>query len=105
MNEIGKDELLNAMKYGNVWYAKRIKNELETMKDSEHAFGWDSDDKFYFIYVNDCYLFIEDGLLTARSDRENVFSANVTAKFPINSVNDIRVAYEKFKAMVLEEEE
>lgn len=105
MNEIGKDELLNAIKHGNVWYAKRVKDELETIKDSEHVFRWDENEQLFFAYDNDCCLFIEDGLMTARSDRENVLSANVTAKFPINSVNDIRVAYEKFKAMVLEEEE
>ena len=65
---IKKEDLFNVIKHGNSWFNGRIKEELKKIiaeKHSafylSHSFRWDSDDEYYYIYDNECYLFIFEG--------------------------------------------
>ena len=44
-------------------------------------------------------------MIEVRCDRENVFSSNVSIEYPINNIDDIKTAYERFKSMIMEAEE
>jgi hypothetical protein len=103
--EIKKEDFFNAIKYGHLWQSEKIKEELEKIMDGNHHFRWDSDDKYHYIYDNECYLFIFDKNIEVRCDRDNVFSSHQNFEFEINTDNDIAEAYEKFKSITMEDEE
>ena len=73
---IKKEDLFNVIKHGTAWINDKIKTELEkiiaknTYPFINSSFRWDSDDKYYYIYENECYLFIFDGIMETRCDRE-----------------------------------
>jgi hypothetical protein len=107
---ISKDDLFDVIKYGYIWHAKKIKEELDNFLKKKshifnHGFRYDREDKYYYIYDNDCYLFVFDEKIEVRSDRENVFSANKTATHRIKEVEDIQRAYEHFCSMTMEDDE
>ncbi|TXI12191.1 MAG: hypothetical protein E6Q68_04460 [Polynucleobacter sp.] len=107
---IKKEDLFNVIKHGQAWYNDKIKEELEKIiaKSNfadEHYFRWDSDDKYNFIYDNECYLFVYEGRIEVRCDRDNVFSSFKTIEFPIKNLDDIQSAYDCFKSMTMEDEE
>lgn len=108
MTKLTNQELLDALKYGHHWHMARIKNELEGIiasnSNDHHVLKWERDEKFYYLYDVECYLFIEDGLISTRSDKDNVASTDKTVNYPIKSMNDIRIAYEGFIALTLEGE-
>ena len=103
--EIKKEDLLAAIKHGHLWPAAKIKEELEKIMNHHHDTRWDKDDKYYYVYDNECYVFISDKEIEVRCDRENVFSSHQTIKYEIKSEKDIAAAYEKFKSMTMEDEE
>lgn len=103
--EIKKEDFFDAIKYGHLWPASKIKNELEKIMEDHHSLRWDNEDKYYYVYDNECYIFISDKELEVRCDRENVFSSNQTFQYEIKSEKDIAVAYEKFKSITMEDEE
>lgn len=110
-DEIVKNtDLFNVVKQGYAFYNDKIKEELEKIiakggfADS-HYFRWDNDDKYYFIYDNECNLFIIDGKIEVRCDRDNVFSSFKSIEYNIKSNADIELAYEHFKSMTMEDEE
>lgn len=109
MTELSKKDLFVAIEHGHAWHTERIKGELEkiiaTNPNSYHELRWDKNEKLYFLWDDDCNLFVEDGLISTRSDKDNVFSTDVTVKFPINSVDDIKAAYAKFNSMTMEGED
>jgi hypothetical protein len=109
---IKKEDLFNIIKHGNSWLNGRIKEELKKIiaeKHSalylSHSFRWDSDDEYYYIYDNECYLFIFEGKIELRCDRENVFSSHQTIEYTIKNISDIEIAYERFKSMTMEADE
>lgn len=109
---IKKEDLFDVIKHGHMWYDEKIKESLQKIIEKNnssfadnHSFSWDRDDKYYFIYDNECYLFIFDGRIELRCDRENVFSSHQTINFPIKTNNDIELAYQKFKSMTMEDED
>lgn len=108
MNELTNQELLDALKYGHHWHMTRIKNELEAIiastSNDYHVLKWQKDENLYYLYDSECYLFFENGLISIRSDKDNVASTDKTVNYPINSMNDIRIAYEGFIALTLEGE-
>jgi len=109
-DKLSKQELIDVLKYGHNWHAERIKGELEKLvvmssRAFNHQVQYDTDDKFHYVYDNECYLFVFDGRIEVRCDRDNVFSANQTIEFPIRGEKDILAAYEKFKSTILEGEE
>lgn len=107
MTELTKKELMDAINYGHHWHMERIKGELEKIIASSSnnylEICWDAEDKFYYLYDLECYLFVEHGLVSARSDRDNVFSTDMTVKYPVNSVDDIKNAFERFISMTMED--
>lgn len=112
MDDKEKRDFFETIKRGALWHSDKITDELRKMlyKQSghfgiSHEIRWDADDKFHYIYDNECYLFVFNDLIELRSDRENVFSSHQTIKFPIESANDIGDAYEKFVSMTREDEE
>ena len=109
---IKKEDLFNIIKDGNAFIDEKIKESLEKFVDknhpsvtSNHIMRWDADDKYYYIYDNECYLFISDGIIELRCDRDNVFSSNQTIEYKIKNEGDIELAYQKFKSMTMEDEE
>jgi hypothetical protein len=109
MSEINKNELFDVIRHGHVWYSKKIKEALDdkivaNSGSLNHDFRYDSEDKYYYIYDNECYLFVFDGKIEVRCDRDNTFSANKTFTYPIKDAQDIFEAYEKFKSITMEED-
>jgi hypothetical protein len=108
---IKKEDLFNIIKHGTAWFNDKIKTELEKAiakthpsVSGNHSIRWDSDDNYHYIYENECYLFIFDGKIELRCDRDNVFSSHQTVEYKIKSEDDIELAYEKFKSMTMEGE-
>jgi hypothetical protein len=107
---IKKEDLFDAIKYGYIWHAQKIKDELGKLIDmnsvaSNHDFRFDSEDKYYYVYDNECHLFIFDGRIELRSDRDNVFSSDMTFTHEIKSAKDIQTAYHQFNSITMEGEE
>ena len=105
-----KENLFNIHKQGYKWNAKRIKKQLDdllVMKSHifHHFFRYDFEEKYYYIYDNDCYLFVFDEKIEVRSDREKVFSANKTFTHRITETKAIQAAYEHFCSLTLEDDE
>jgi hypothetical protein len=50
-------------------------------------------------------LFIFEGKIEVRCDRENVFSSHQTIEYTIKNISDIEIAYERFKSMTMEADE
>ena len=50
-------------------------------------------------------MFIFDKMIELRCDRESVFSSHQTIEYPIKSVRDIEIAYERFRSMTMEDDE
>ena len=92
-----------AKRIGRHW--RFIKEALEKFIESEHHFSWDSEDKYHYIYHNECYLFISDKKIEVRCDRDDVFSSHQSFDFEIKTDEDIVSAYEKFKSTTMEDEE
>lgn len=108
--KITQEDFVKVLKNGSLWKQKNIRDHLEKYINGEanywtsHAFQWDSMDKLYYIYDNECYLFIEDDKITVRCDRDNVSSSDMTYKYPIKKTKDIEQAYDLFKSMTMEDE-
>jgi len=106
------NDLFNAIKYGHLWDVENIKTNLEnvisnhhSMGSKNHSFRWDRDEKFHYVYDNECYLFISEKKIELRCDKENVFSSHQTIEYQINTVADIETAYERFRSMTMEGED
>jgi len=109
-DNIKKEDLFNVIKYGHAWHAEKIKEELGKLivmssNQFNHDFRYDSEDKYYFVYDNECTLFIFDGKIDLRSDRDNVFSTDKTFTHEIKNAKDILTAYEHFKSLLMEGED
>jgi hypothetical protein len=109
-NTIRKEDLLDVIKYGHKWHAKKIKEVLDELLANKsnhlnHEFRYDHDDKYHFIYDNECYLFVFDGKIEVRCDRDNVFSSDKTFTHLIKNPKDIISAYEQFNSITMEGEE
>ena len=105
-----KENLFKVGKSLDIWHEIKIKKELENLLRMKfhifhHLFRYDFEDKYYYIYDNDCYLFIFDEKIEVRSDRENVSSANKTFTHQITEVEDIQIAYEHFCSVTMEDHE
>lgn len=109
MTELSKKDLMEAIQYGHAWHVERIKTELEgiiaSSANMHSALKWDDDEKLYYMHDSECNLFVEDGLISTRSDKDNVPSTDITVEFPITNLDDIRTAYQRFIALTLEGED
>ncbi len=101
---VSNEDLFTIIKHGHLWQDKKIKEEIEKIMADDYFFLWDSEDKYYYIYDNECYLLISDKKIELRSYRVNVDSSDKNIDFEINSKEDIKLAYEKFKSMINETE-
>jgi len=109
-DNIGNDEKSSVIKHGHKWSAENIKEELDqhlliNSNVLNHEFRYDRDDKYFYIYDNECFLFVFDEKIELRCDRDNVFSENITFTYKIKEAKDIIVAYDKFKSTTMEGEE
>jgi hypothetical protein len=111
MNDDEKQDFFTAIKHGSIWYDKKITECLRELLEKQsshyvnHDLRWDKDDKYHYIYDNECYLFVFNDKIEVRSDRENVFSSHQTIVFPIAGKADILNAYQKFVSMTMEDED
>jgi hypothetical protein len=101
---IGKEDFITIIKYGHLWQVGKIKEEIEKILPDDYFLRWDKEDEYYYVCDNDCYLFISDKKIKLRSYRVNVDSSDKNIDFEINSKEDIKLAYEKFKSMTIETE-
>jgi hypothetical protein len=109
-DSIKKEDLFNVIKHGHAWHLEKIKDELNKIilmnpRGYHHSLRHDSEDKYYFIYENECYLFAFDRKIEVRCDRENVFSEGKELTFEIREIEDIVMAYESFNYMTMEDDE
>ena len=107
---IRKEDLFDVIKHGTAWYGSKIKELLGgIIANSAHSTNaeirLDSDDKYYYLYDNECYLFIFDGKIQIRCDRDSVFSAGATVDYPIQGIQDIEAAFRHFASMAMEVED
>ena len=107
-NEIEKKDLFNVIESGSSWTCNKIKATIEGIQtESVFDYGrdvrWDEDGECHYIWVNECYLFIFNGGIVLRCDRENVFSSGVKVTFPVESVSDVQAAYNKYHSMTIED--
>lgn len=107
---ISKEDLFNTIKHGHNWHSEKIKEELDKLRlmnasALNHQLRYDSEDKYYYIYDNECYLFVFDGKIEVRCDRENVSSEGKTFTYQISEANDILSAYEHFNSVTMEDDE
>jgi hypothetical protein len=108
--KISEEDFLDVLKYGHKWHSKKIRDELDkhlviNYNVFNHDFQYDSDDKYYYIYDNECYLFVFDDRIDIRSDRDNVFSTDKTFTYQINEEKDVLSAYDHFKSLTMEGED
>ena len=107
---ISNEDLLDMIKHGYIWHAQKIKDELGKIlvmnsNRFNYNFQYDNDDKYHYIYDNECYLFVFDGRIEVRSDRDNVFSSDKIFTHEIRSAKDILTAYEQFNSITMEGED
>lgn len=108
-DSIKKEDLFDVIKHGHVWHSKKIKEELDKLlvmnpNGSKHDLRYDSEDKYYYMYENECYLLVFDGKIEVRSDRDNVFSSDKTFTHQIKEAKDILIAYEHFNSLTMEDD-
>lgn len=107
---ITEEKFVEVLKTGSLWKKQDIRKYLEEyIADhstwANHTFQWDSQDKLYYIYDNECYLFVEDDKIITRCDREDINSSGMQHSFTINKSKDADTAYMVFKMMTMEEAE
>ena len=105
---IGKEDNLNVIRHEHKWSSDNIKAELHLLiklNVSDHEFRYDTEDKYFYIYDNDCYLFIFAEEIEVRCDRDNVLSENQTFTYKIKEAKDIIDAYAKFNSVTMEGED
>ena len=108
--KISEEDFMNVLKYGRQWHFQKIKDELDKIllmnyNIFHHDFQFDLNDKYYYIYDNECTLFVFDDRIDIRSDKDNVFSTDKTFTYAINEAKDILSAYEHFKSLTMEGED
>ena len=102
------NDLFDAIKRGNRWNAMSIEKiivERCYSSSINHEMLFDEKEKLHYLYNDECFLIVYNGMIEVRCDRENVFSSNVSIEYPINNIDDIKTAYERFKFMIMEAEE
>jgi hypothetical protein len=108
-NKISKEDLFNTIKHGHKWHANKIKEELHKLIIMKsHSFNIEPcnvEGKRFYIYDNECTLFVFDGKIEVNSERENVFSSYKTSTYQIKEATDILIAYEHFNSVIMEDEE
>ena len=109
-DSIKKEDLFNVIKHGHAWHSEKIRDELKKLVlrnpcGQHHDIRHDSEDNYYFIYENECYIFAFDGKIEVRCDRENVFSSDKTFTYEIKEAKDIERAYERFNSATMEDDE
>ena len=105
--EISEEDFMEVLKSGHQWHSSKIKDEIEQLlilNEFNHRLIFDTREKRYYVYDNECYLTIRDAKIELRSDRENVSSEGKTISCKINGADDILSAYEYFKALANEDE-
>ena len=100
----------NVEKFVKKWNSKQIKEELDKVLASADYIGvqdwrYDFEDKYYFIYDNECYLFVFDEKIELWSDLDNVFFTDKKFAYQIKEAKNIHTAYAHFVAMTMEAEE
>jgi len=110
--KITQDIFYKTLKTGSTpWSVDDIYNEINTLLENKnyrwtnHYFQRDHDEKYWFIYDNECYLFVFDDKIIVRCDRDNVNSSGMTHTITIKKRSDIERAYDEFRMMTMEDEE
>jgi hypothetical protein len=105
--ETSEEDFMDVLKSGHQWHSNKIKDEIEQLlilNEFNHNLIFDTLEKRYHVYDNECFLSIFDAKIELRSDRENVSSEGKTIIYKINGADDILSAYEHFKALTKEDE-
>jgi hypothetical protein len=106
-NKFTEEDFIDVLKHGLQWHSEKIKDEIEKiliLYSNNHKLVFNNRDKHYYIDDDGCCLFIFDGKIELRSDRENVPSEGKTFTYKINGAGDILSAYEYFEALTNEDE-
>ena len=108
--KINEEDFIGVLKSGHQWHSDKIKDEIEQLLILNsfvfnHKLSFNIQEKQYYVYDDGCYLFIFDGKIDLRSDRENVFSEGKTITYKINYTDDVSSAYKHFKSLTMEDEQ
>jgi hypothetical protein len=109
--KLTQERFVDILKTGNLYDEENIRAEIErliALRNSawtNHDIQRDHIEKMYYLYDNECYLFIFDDKIQVRCDRDNVNSSGMTLNFPIKNKHDISKAYDEFRMMTMEDEE
>lgn len=115
-DKISNKNLLNVVKHGHAWSAEKVKEVLETTIENNssltlhHYLRYDLDNKYYYIYDRDCYnkdcyLFIFNGVIKIRCDRDIGSSSDKTYTRQIKKEDDVASAYQLFLSLIAEDKE
>ena len=109
--KITPKRFLKTLQTGSCWFAEDIYNEINNIIEQQasrwtnHYFRFDPEDKYWYIYDNECYLFVFDDKIILRSDRDSVTSSGDQITITIKNLKDIKSSYEQFMHMSMEDEE
>lgn len=98
---------INVLKHGHAFHdVDNIVKQYSQLLDNDTWFnakiGVDAPGLWY-VYSNECYIFIYPGQVTVRCDREGTFSSGVEVSRTITSVKDCELTFQLFKSMTMED--
>lgn len=109
--KLTEERFIKTLKTGSCWFADDIRDEINRLLETNnyrwtnHYFQRDHVEKYWFMYDNECYLFIQDDKIIVRCDRDNVNSHGMTHTITVKNRRDIERAYDEFRMMTMEDEE
>lgn len=109
--KITQERFIKTLQTGSCWSPDDIRDEINRLLENKnhrwtnHYFQRDHIDKYWYIYDNECYLFVEDEKITVRCDRDNVSSSGMTHTIHIENKRDIELAYDEFRMMTMEDDD
>lgn len=109
--KITQEVFYKTLKNGTYFPADRIRElveqaiEASSSRWTNHYFQRDHDEKYWYIYDNECYLFVFDDKIIVRCDRDSGHSAGQCMTVQIKNRQDIQTCYETFRSMTMEDEE
>ena len=109
--KITQEVFYKTLKNGSYFPADRIQDEINHLLETknyrwtDHSFQRDHDEGYWYIYDNECYLFVFDDKIIVRCDRDAVNSAGQCMTVHIKNKQDIERCYETFRSMTMEDDE
>lgn len=109
MTTLTEEQFMTVLETGTLWTKDNIE---QVVKELHHTTSdvWQlqahvSKEDGWYMYCNECYLFIEDESITVRNDRESGMYANSSWTYKIDGMESIRAAFDDFKSCTVQEDD